>query len=86
MRLRIRQKLSSLGPLFAFGVPSPTGSQAAKAGNATPVALGDLMPETDAHAAELLAAYDQGELKSVATPAELAKLQAVARATVRRQG
>jgi hypothetical protein len=60
--------------------------EAAKAGNATPLALGDLMPETDAQAAELLAAYDNGELKSVATPAELKRLQAAARATVRRQG
>jgi hypothetical protein len=26
MGLQIRQKLSSLGPIFAFDVPSPTGS------------------------------------------------------------
>ena len=39
------------------------------------------MPKTDAYEAELLAAFDQGALKSVATKAELAKFKAAARAT-----
>ncbi|MGI9218826.1 MAG: CopG family antitoxin [Hydrogenophaga sp.] len=39
------------------------------------------MPKTDAYEAELLAAFDKGALKSVATKAELAKFKAAARAT-----
>jgi predicted DNA binding CopG/RHH family protein len=40
------------------------------------------MPKkTDAYEAELLAAYDKGALKSVATKAELARIKAAARAT-----
>ena len=40
------------------------------------------MPKkTDAYEAELLAAYDKGTLKSVATKAELARIKAAARAT-----
>lgn len=39
------------------------------------------MPKTDAYEAELLAAFDQGALKSVASKAELAKFKAAARAT-----
>jgi hypothetical protein len=38
------------------------------------------MPKTDAYEAELLAAFDKGALKSVATKAELAKLKAAAHA------
>lgn len=39
------------------------------------------MPKTDAYENELLAAFDKGALKSVATKAELAKFRAAARAT-----
>lgn len=39
------------------------------------------MPKTDVYEAELLAAFDKGALKSVATKAELAKFKAAARAT-----
>ena len=39
------------------------------------------MPKTDAYEADLLAAFDAGALKSVATKAELAKFKAAARAT-----
>jgi predicted DNA binding CopG/RHH family protein len=39
------------------------------------------MPKTDPHEAELLVAYDGGELKSVATKSELSKFRAAARAT-----
>ena len=39
------------------------------------------MPKTDFGEAELLAASDKGELKSVASKAELSKLKAAARAT-----
>jgi predicted DNA binding CopG/RHH family protein len=39
------------------------------------------MPKTDAYESELLAAYDKGALKSVATKAKLAKFRAAARAT-----
>lgn len=34
------------------------------------------MPKTDAYEAEILAAYDKGELKSVATPDELTEFSA----------
>ena len=39
------------------------------------------MPKTDAYEAELLAAFDKGALKSVASQTELAKFEAAARAT-----
>jgi predicted DNA binding CopG/RHH family protein len=39
------------------------------------------MPKTDPYEAELLAAYDKGSLKSVATKSELSKFKAAARAT-----
>jgi predicted DNA binding CopG/RHH family protein len=39
------------------------------------------MTKLDAYEAEVLAAFDKGELKSVATKAELAKFRAAARAT-----
>ncbi len=39
------------------------------------------MPKTDPYEAELLAAYDKGLLKSVATKSELSKFKAAARAT-----
>ena len=39
------------------------------------------MPKTDPYEAELLVAYDGGELKSVATKSELSKFRAAARAT-----
>ena len=39
------------------------------------------MPKTDSYEAELLADYDKGSLKSLATKAELAKFKAAARAT-----
>lgn len=39
------------------------------------------MPKTDAYETELLAAYDKGSLKSVATKSELSKFKAAARAT-----
>ncbi len=39
------------------------------------------MPKTDSYEAELLAAYDKGSLKSVATKTELSKFKAAARAT-----
>ena len=39
------------------------------------------MPETDPYETELLAAFESGSLKSVATKSELAKLKAAARAT-----
>ena len=39
------------------------------------------MPKTDAYEADLLAAFDKGALKSVATKAELARFKAAARAT-----
>lgn len=39
------------------------------------------MPKTDAYETELLAAFDKGALKSVASKAELAKFKAAARAT-----
>ncbi len=40
------------------------------------------IPKTDAEEARLLAAFDKGEVKSVATKAELAKFKAAARTTV----
>jgi predicted DNA binding CopG/RHH family protein len=39
------------------------------------------MPKTDPYESELLAAYDKGALKSVATKGELSKFKAAARAT-----
>jgi len=39
------------------------------------------MPKIDAYELELLTAFDKGQLKSVATKAELAKFKAAARAT-----
>ena len=39
------------------------------------------MPKTDAYEADLLAAFDKGTLKSVATKAELSRFKAAARAT-----
>lgn len=39
------------------------------------------MPKTDAYENEVLAAFEKGQLKSVATKAELAKFKAAARAT-----
>jgi predicted DNA binding CopG/RHH family protein len=39
------------------------------------------MPKTDAYENEILTAFDAGQLKSVATKAELAKFKAAARAT-----
>jgi predicted DNA binding CopG/RHH family protein len=39
------------------------------------------MPKLDAYESELLAAFEKGQLKSVATKAELAKVRAAARAT-----
>jgi predicted DNA binding CopG/RHH family protein len=39
------------------------------------------MPRIDDYESEVLTAYEKGELKSVATKAELAKFKAVARAT-----
>ena len=39
------------------------------------------MPRIDADELEILTAFDQGQLKSVATKAELAKFKAAARAT-----
>ena len=39
------------------------------------------MPKTDAYEEELLAAFEKGELDSVATTAERARLKAAARAT-----
>jgi predicted DNA binding CopG/RHH family protein len=39
------------------------------------------MPKTDPYESELLAAYDKGALKSVATKGELLKFKAAARAT-----
>ena len=39
------------------------------------------MPKTDPYESELLAAFERGALKSVATKAELSKLKAAARAT-----
>jgi predicted DNA binding CopG/RHH family protein len=39
------------------------------------------MPKTDAYELEILSAFEEGKLKSVATKAELAKLKAAARAT-----
>ncbi len=39
------------------------------------------MPKIDADESEVLAAFDKGELKSVASKAELAKFKAAARAT-----
>lgn len=39
------------------------------------------MPKIDAYESEVLAAFDNGQLKSVATKAELAKFKAAARAT-----
>ena len=39
------------------------------------------MPKTDPYETELLAAYDKGALKSVATKSELSKFKAAARAT-----
>lgn len=39
------------------------------------------MPELDAYEAEILEAYEKGELESIATPAELARLREAARAT-----
>jgi len=39
------------------------------------------MPKTDAYEEEVLAAFDRGQLNSVATKAELAKFKAAARAT-----
>ena len=39
------------------------------------------MPKTDRYETELIAAYEKGALKSVATRAELSKFKAAARAT-----
>jgi len=39
------------------------------------------VPELDAYEAEILEAYEKGELESIATPAELARLREAARAT-----
>jgi len=39
------------------------------------------MPKTDPYEAELLAAFEKGTLKSVATKSELSKFKAAARAT-----
>jgi hypothetical protein len=39
------------------------------------------IPKTDAYELEILSAFEEGRLKSVATKAELAKLKAAARAT-----
>ena len=39
------------------------------------------MPKIDAYELEILTAFEQGQLKSVATKAELAKFKAAARAT-----
>jgi predicted DNA binding CopG/RHH family protein len=39
------------------------------------------MPKADIDEAELLAAYEKGELKSIATKAQLAEIRAAARAT-----
>ncbi len=39
------------------------------------------MPKIDAYEQEVLTAFDKGQLKSVATKAELAKFKAAARAT-----
>lgn len=39
------------------------------------------MPKTDPYEAELLAAFERGTLKSIATKSELSKFKAVARAT-----
>ena len=39
------------------------------------------MPKTDRYESELLAAFEKGALKSIATKSELAKFKAVARAT-----
>jgi predicted DNA binding CopG/RHH family protein len=39
------------------------------------------MPKTDPYEAELVAAFEKGTLKSVATKAELSRLKAAARAT-----
>ena len=39
------------------------------------------MPKVDEYEAELLASFDAGKLKSVATKSELAKMRAAARAT-----
>ncbi len=39
------------------------------------------MPKNDAYEREVLGAYEKGQLKSVATKAELAKFKAAARAT-----
>jgi predicted DNA binding CopG/RHH family protein len=39
------------------------------------------MPKTDVDETDLLAAYDKGSLRSVATKAELSKFKAAARAT-----
>ena len=39
------------------------------------------MPKTDAYEREVLAAFENGKLRSVATKAELAKFKAAARAT-----
>ena len=39
------------------------------------------MPKTDAYESDILSAYEDGRLKSVATRAELAKFKSAARAT-----
>src|SRR3954463_15736102 len=39
------------------------------------------MPKTDPYELEILSAFEEGKLKSVATKSELAKLKAAARAT-----
>jgi predicted DNA binding CopG/RHH family protein len=39
------------------------------------------MPKTDAYEQEVIAAFEEGRLKSVASKAELAKFKAAARAT-----
>ena len=39
------------------------------------------MPKIDGYKSEVLSAYDKGQLKSVATKGDLAKLKAAARAT-----
>lgn len=44
---------------------------------------GKQMPRIDADELDVVTAFDQGQLKSVATKGELAKLKAAARATAR---
>ena len=40
-----------------------------------------MMPNTDSYEDELLSAYDEGTLKSIATKSELSKFKSAARAT-----